>query len=123
METVVKILVVEDEWLIGESLKASLEALGHQVLGPAMSCAAALDMIRAERPDIAFVDTQLGPETCELVLDECRRQATPVVITSGHTGNDLPEFCSGLTALGKPYSDEEIAGTLRGHGLEYREPA
>jgi DNA-binding response OmpR family regulator len=39
------ILVLEDEWMIAETLKDYLEDLGHQVLGPAMTCAAALEML------------------------------------------------------------------------------
>ena len=58
-----KILIVEDEWLIGEDLKDRLEQLGHEVLGPALNCSAALELIFRTRPDLAVVDTHLGSET------------------------------------------------------------
>jgi DNA-binding response OmpR family regulator len=97
------VLILEDEWLIAEVLKDHLEEMGHRVVGPAMTCAAALEVLFRERPDIAVLDTQLGADTCEVVLEECQRQGIPVVISSGHSSAALPLFASGLPSLSKPY--------------------
>ncbi|WP_292205049.1 hypothetical protein [Mesorhizobium sp.] len=35
MSDPLRVLVVEDEWLIAEDIAACLRALGHQVIGPA----------------------------------------------------------------------------------------
>lgn len=86
------ILIVEDDANQAELLKKALMALGHRVLGPARDCSSALELIWRERPDLAFVDTHLGSETCEAVLEECDNQSVPVVITLGD-GDDLPAFC------------------------------
>jgi DNA-binding response OmpR family regulator len=106
------VLIVEDEWIIGEDLKDRLEQAGYAVLGPALSCSAALELMWRERPDIAFVDTHLGNETCEAVLEECDRQGVPVIISSGHGRQDLPEFAHGFPYLGKPYSSEAVERVL-----------
>lgn len=50
--TVRRVLIVEDEWLIGEDLKGDLEGRGLVVLGPAMSCADALAILREDTPDL-----------------------------------------------------------------------
>lgn len=76
------ILIVEDEDAHGAELKQMLERHGHRVLGPAPSCSAALELLWRERPDFAFVDTHLGSETCEAVLEECDQQDVPVIITA-----------------------------------------
>lgn len=110
--TPLSILVVEDEWLIGEDLKLILEELGYKVLGPALTCSAALELIWTEKPDIALVDTQLGSETCEVVLDECRLRNVPVVISSGHDIAMMPEFCRDLPAVTKPYGRCELIERL-----------
>lgn len=86
------ILIVEDDAEQAELLKQALVALGHMVLGPAHDCSSALELIWRERPDLAFVDTHLGSETCEAVLEECDHQSVPVVITIA--GDDeFPVFC------------------------------
>ena len=87
-----RILVVEDEWLIAEELKDQIEQLGQEVLGPAFSCAEALEILRQERPDQATVDTHLGSETCEAVLNELSAQSVSVLICSGHTQGGFLSF-------------------------------
>jgi DNA-binding response OmpR family regulator len=96
-----KILIVEDEAHHGQALKQVLEGSGYRVLGPAPDCSAALELIWRERPDIAFVDTHLGSETCEAVLDECDLQDVPVIITSTNV-ETLPAFCGDRGRVGKP---------------------
>lgn len=96
-----KILIVEDELHHGQQLKQVLEECGYAVLGPAPDCSAALELIWRERPDFAFVDTHLGTDTCEAVLDECDLQDVPVVITSS-SPDGLPEFCGTRASVGKP---------------------
>ena len=108
-----RILVVEDEWLIAEDLKGSLVDLGHQVIGPVYGCSEALEALKSQNPDLVFLDTDLRGESCETVLDECRRRNLPIVITTGHAANELPEFCRGLSTLVKPYSNDVIDQTLR----------
>ena len=71
------------------------------MLGPAPDCSAALELIWRERPDIAFVDTHLGSETCEVVLEECDLQDVPVIITSSDI-HGLPRFCGGRDRVLKP---------------------
>jgi DNA-binding response OmpR family regulator len=109
-----RILVVEDEWLIGEELKDQLEELGHEVMGPALNCAAALELVFRSRPDLAVVDTHLGSETCEAVLDELAAQAVPVLICSGHSEHDLPDFARGFPLLSKPFSRQTVESALSG---------
>lgn len=76
------VLVVEDEPDHAERLTAVLIGQGHTVLGPAPDCSSALELLWRQTPDIAFVDTHLGSETCSVVLEECDRQMVPVIITT-----------------------------------------
>ncbi|WP_299641346.1 hypothetical protein [Devosia sp.] len=100
--------MVEDEWLIGADLQERLESQGYQVLGPAGNCAAALEVLWSTPPDLAILDTVLGSETCEVVLEECIRQGIPVVISSGTRAPDLPAFAVGLASISKPFDDDQI---------------
>ena len=113
--TSLTILVVEDEWLIGEELKDQLQSLGHTVLGPALNCAAALEIVFRTKPDLAVVDTQLGSETCEAVLDELSAQQVPVLICSAHLEHDLPAFARPYPLLSKPFAAFAVQQALAPH--------
>lgn len=109
------VLVLEDQWLIGEDLRVSLEQLGYAVLEPVSTCAAAFELLQKSRPDLAFLDTHLVGETCEAVLDECRRRGIAVVLTSGDTASDLPPFCQDVPFLPKPFGTADIARIIDRH--------
>lgn len=103
-----KILIVsEDLTGHGLALKDILERNGHTVLGPAPDCSSALEVLWRERPDFAFVDTHLGSDTCEAVLDECDLQNVPVVITSSSLA-DMPGFVGNRSILRKPVEPSAI---------------
>jgi CheY-like chemotaxis protein len=106
-----KILIVEDELHHGQQLKQVLEERGYKVLGPAPDCSAALELIWRERPDIAFVDTHLGSDTCEAVLDECDLQDVPVIIASPDQG-ELPSFCGERGRVNKPVETAGVGNAL-----------
>lgn len=107
------VLIVEDEWLIAEDLKARLEGLGARVIGPADSCSAALEAIWNERPDFAYVDTRLGSETCEVVLEECDRQHIPLIIATAHAPENRPAYVVGRTVIGKPFDQAVVAQSFQ----------
>ncbi len=75
METSFKILVVEDEMLIGANISLQLSKLGYHITGIVPRGEEALDLIRIERPDIVLLDIQLkgkldGIETARHIQQE-----------------------------------------------------
>lgn len=106
-----RILIVEDEAEFGEALRRQLQHLGHEVAGPAPSCSAALELIWANAPDLAFVDTHLGVETCEAVVDECRLLGIPIVVTHmGEAGGE--PGCGGQQMIDKSYTPMGVRDAL-----------
>jgi DNA-binding LytR/AlgR family response regulator len=55
-----KILVVEDEMIIADSICLNLEDLGYEVLEPAINYPEAVELLEEEKPDIAILDVQLS---------------------------------------------------------------
>lgn len=102
-----KILIVEDDAEMASALKAILEARGHSILGPATDCSSALELLWREPPDLAFVDTHLGSETCAVVLEECDQQMVPVIIAASEE-TSLPQFCGARRSVQKPVSDQSV---------------
>ena len=103
---------LEDDAIVAENLRSDLEEIGLRVIGPAFNCSAALELLLRERPDFAILDTHLGSETCEVVLDECAAQNVPVIIASGHGPAELPTFAIGFPLLSKPYLSEHLANVV-----------
>jgi DNA-binding LytR/AlgR family response regulator len=57
-----KIGIVEDEFIIAESIRLALESLGYNVPMPASNFSEALKLLETEKPDLLFLDIQLKGE-------------------------------------------------------------
>lgn len=57
-----KIGIVEDEFIIAESIRLALESLGYEVPEPASNFSEALNLLETAKPDLLFLDIQLKGE-------------------------------------------------------------
>jgi len=109
-----RVLVVEDAWQLGESLKALLESMGATVDDPVATVADADRLMSERSPDVALVDLRLREG--ELAGDLIRRlneRGISVVVTSGYH-KVLPDPTVEVVArLDKPFSHEELLDVLR----------
>jgi two-component system, response regulator PdtaR len=55
-----RVLIVEDDALIGQEFHEAIAAAGYEVLGPARSMAAGLYLAQVKRPDLAIIDIGLA---------------------------------------------------------------
>jgi DNA-binding NarL/FixJ family response regulator len=53
------VLVVDDEFIIADSLRLQVEEMGYEVCGTAATAAEAVDMANAHRPDVVLMDVRL----------------------------------------------------------------
>jgi CheY-like chemotaxis protein len=90
----VRVLLVEDDISVAEMYKLKLELDGYKV-DVASDGEAALDMARAGRPDLIFLDIRLpkldGFEVLEALRADERTSQIPVVILSNYSEADLVE--------------------------------
>ncbi|MBF0186701.1 MAG: response regulator [Magnetococcales bacterium] len=89
--TQLRILIVEDESIIGLDLSFSLETLGHEVVGVVAEGKQAIVVAEAMRPDLIFMDIGLrgemdGVEAAAAILAV---RPTPVVFLSGYSDRDV----------------------------------
>jgi AmiR/NasT family two-component response regulator len=93
-----RVLIVEDDFLVGEMVRGLLEDLGYSVVGTAGDGHEALDLAHKLRPDVVLMDIEMprldGIEATRLVLDQC---PTPVVILSAY---ETPELVQRATEAG-----------------------
>ena len=77
-----RILVVEDDTLVGMGVRSQLQKLGHVVVGDASTVVDALDLFRQQRPDVVLLDIRLdggdGIDLAAAMLKERRCPNEPV---------------------------------------------
>jgi AmiR/NasT family two-component response regulator len=113
-----RILIAEDDPVIGLALGQRVAALGHEPIGPVGDGAQAILTARAELPDLYLFDIDM-PVTdglsaaAELCAQGLRR---PVVVITGVEDPELIERCiaTGVSAyLAKPVNDRELDAAIR----------
>jgi CheY-like chemotaxis protein len=87
-----RILVVEDDYLIAAELASSLEDSGAQVIGPARSVKDAMTLLQNEMHiDCAVLDIHLGYERVYPMADELASRGVPFVFTTGYDRLAIPQ--------------------------------
>ncbi len=85
-----KVLIVEDNFIIQMFLESSVEDMGHSISGLAADSNAAMKCIGEEKPDIIFLDIGLagaldGIETAKLIKSN---YDIPIVFITGNSDED-----------------------------------
>ncbi len=111
-----RILVVEDEYLIALDLDAALRAAGYRVIGPASDVSAALELLKADRPDAAILDVNLAGQWGTPVAEVLQAMSVPFILASGYVAADLqaePALRDAVN-VGKSWRPEFLLKVLRG---------
>jgi DNA-binding response OmpR family regulator len=111
-----RILIVEDEYLIAMELDGTLRAAGYRVIGPASDIDAALELLKAERPDAAILDVDLGEEWVTPVAEVLHAMSVPFLLASGYVAADLQAepLLRDAVNVGKTWRPELVLNVLRG---------
>jgi two-component SAPR family response regulator len=80
-----RVLIVEDESLLGMELEALLKEDGCEVLGPASTVEWALDLIYEGEPDLALLDVNLKGVRAIPVAAALRERGVPFVLITGYS--------------------------------------
>ena len=104
--TAVRILVVEDDAMIGPLLAETLTGLGHEVCGIEATEAGAVAAAARHRPDLMIVDLILAEGTGTAAMERITR-ATPVphLFMSGLA---RPAAMPGKVLLTKPFREADL---------------
>ena len=106
-----RILVVEDEWLIADLVEAELRDAGFEVVGPASNARMALALVDHEQFDAAVLDVSLGGGYSFVVAEALAERGIPFFFTTGYVNADLPSAFRNYQVLTKPFR----AGSLAAH--------
>src|SRR5215470_5662415 len=107
-----RVLLVEDEVMIGLDLIQLLESHGALVLGPARNVAEALHLMAGSKVDCAVLDVNLAGEHVALVVQELERSATPFVFVTGYYEKELPSSYGSHPIVQKPFNVVALIDTI-----------
>lgn len=107
-----RVLLVEDDALIGEAWALLLSAQHAIVLGPYTTAAEALRAVKAEVPDLAVLDYHLHVGTSLPVANMLITLGVPTVIVSSAHQDDLPTELRGLPFVPKPTTGREFLSAI-----------
>ncbi|WP_300381440.1 hypothetical protein [Henriciella sp.] len=107
-----RILIVEDELLMGLQFKHQLESAGFETIGPVSSVAGALAVIEQEDVSAALLDYKLHKENSLPIAGELSRRGLPFAFVSGNMRHQPAEF-AGVSLLRKPVPSGALLESLR----------
>src|SRR3954469_1784266 len=97
-----RILVVEDEFLLAMTLEDDLRNIGAEVAGPFGDLASALAGAREHTFDVAVLDVNLGGTMVYPLADELISRRIPFLFLSGYSAENMPARFASTHRLAKP---------------------
>lgn len=103
-----RILVVEDEFLVSIALEEDLREAGATVIGPFNDLISGLDGADREQFDLAVLDVNLNGIMIYPLADELLSRGVPFLFLSGYTAANMPSRFVGQHRVAKPYDSMRL---------------
>ncbi len=107
-----RVLVVEDDSLVGFDVRSLLREAGCEVVGPFPSKNSALRAISEQHIDAAVVDVNLGDSFSFSVADALTWAKVPFLWLTGYSPSVLPDRYRSHLLIDKPYTPASLIGAL-----------
>lgn len=104
----IRILAVEDEFLLSVVLAEDLRAAGYEVVGPFGALPDALKSAQHESFDFAVLDINIRGTMVYPLADELLRRGVPFIFLTGYGRADLPPRFSTTPRVPKPYEPRAL---------------
>ncbi len=108
-----RVLVVEDEFLVSMDIELMLRELGCQVVGPVGDLESALRAAKEQTLDAALLDVNIGGQPVTAVADALAGRAVPFVLCTGYRLDQLSGRYPAAPKLMKPFQIGDLDSALR----------
>lgn len=116
-----RILVVEDEFLIAEQLSRDIGALGDTVIGPFSDIDDALFGLGRTDAEAAILDVRLGARTSFCIADRLTLREVPFVFLTGLAAQEVPDRFGQRFIHPKPSPTRRLLAQLHAQRLRTRD--
>lgn len=114
----IKILIVEDEKILGMGLKKKLEKMGYEVTGIASSGSEAIESVKSNHPHLVLMDIVLkgemdGIDTAKFIIN---LHDIPVIYLTAYADDEILNRAQKTCPYGyilKPYKDDELKANIK----------
>lgn len=106
--TGLRILIVEDNFLIASEIAHVLGDAGAVIIGPVRGAAAAVEAVRVEALDGAVLDVELDGGQTFAAAHGLARRDVPFIFVTGYRREWLPLTLTHVPLLGKPFDQHEL---------------
>jgi DNA-binding response OmpR family regulator len=103
----IRVLVIEDEALVGMMIEDFLGDFGYSVVGPIENLEAAVFLAATEHIDVAVVDINISGQVATAVADKLIDREIPFLFVSGHERMRGTRYAS-IPFLRKPFAPEDL---------------
>lgn len=108
-----RLLIVEDEYMVAEHIGMLLEEFGCDVAGPVSTIEEALAAVGAGGLDGALLDANLGGDSSAPIAQALQAASVPFIVVTGYGARELADdILDGAPRLTKPFSTADLAETL-----------
>jgi CheY-like chemotaxis protein len=108
-----RVLVVEDNFVVADSLRTLILAYGGQVAAMVPSVADALPLLDETAIDVAILDIHLKGDKVDRLADRLLEDGIPFLFVTGYgDGSVLPQHLRDLPRLDKPVDPDLLLATL-----------
>ena len=108
-----RVLVIEDEFVVGLEIRSVLSEAGFEVVGPAATVPDALRHVRCGDFDAAVVDCNLGGQSTEEIGAALADRETPFVVLTGYSRESVPLSLASARFMEKPFDSRVLVDTVR----------
>jgi DNA-binding response OmpR family regulator len=103
-----RVILVEDDALVGMMARDMLESMGCVVIGPLATVEQGCAAIDAGAGDLVMLDVKLGLESGWPVADRAKKASLPFFLTTGYSQESFIDDHADAPFLGKPYRMDEL---------------
>ncbi len=108
-----RVLIVEDEGVVGMLLEDMLTDLGYEVAGVAARLGEGLQKAETEEYDCAILDVNLDGRPSFPIAEALTKRGTPFLFVTGYGAKGLDPDFAGHPVLAKPFLQTELKAALR----------
>lgn len=109
-----RVLVAEDEAMIGIMVEDFLDMLGYEAVTVCASVAECQGFLDGDAPfDLAVLDCHLNDGPVWPFARRLQEKGIPFIFASGNDGHGIPSDLVGWPTLGKPFSGDALGRALR----------
>ncbi|WP_407150622.1 response regulator [Bradyrhizobium sp. ORS 86] len=106
-----RVLIVEDEYFLGDDLASAIRSLGAHVIGPVPELDEAMS-VEHDGFDIALIDINLRGRSAYPIADELARLGKPFIFTTGYSADTIPPRFWHVRRCEKPYEPDQLKAVV-----------